>query len=85
MVIGGENAGYDVEVIDLKDENKTCSKPKDCPLKGYQVGAFVHGAPFVCEDKSKKDCYFYDAKQGTVHSIVVFLKQIQKLPILFAR
>ena len=64
MVVGGANGLNDVEVINLEDENSVCTKPKNIPLHGYSVGAFMNGTVYVCGDNSVPDCYFYDQIQG---------------------
>ena len=74
MVVGGRaSASYDVEVIDLDNENNECSKPANCPLREFSAGTFMNNAAFVCQDDNSKFCYIYDNKQGIVKTIFSFM------------
>ena len=71
MVVGGwrednVDADFDVEVIDLANQDSTCFKPRDIPLRHGSVGTFINsvGGAFVCADDDDKDCYIYKSSIG---------------------
>ena len=63
MVIGGDGAESDVEVIPLNGDG-FCSKPKDCPLRYVSVGTFIDDHAIVCQDYKRPECFIYDTVQG---------------------
>ena len=63
MVVGGNGALYDVEVLNLADDSSECFKPKNCPLARYSVGTFLNGRAMVCEEYQDKYCAVYDEIQ----------------------
>ena len=65
MVVGGRDdpAHFDVEVIDLSGNMRSCAKPADSPQPGYggMTGAYFKGFPTVCGGYSHvADCNQYD-------------------------
>ena len=79
MIVGGNGAVNDVEIIDLKDQNSACSKPKDCPLEQGSIGTFMDNAALVCEDDDSGQCFFYDNNKGRVmteHPMIHFKKAL---------
>ena len=67
MVVGGNNfpthsAYFDVELIDLSGQERTCRKPANYPGAAYgSVGAYFKDKAFVCGGYHDiSDCYYYN-------------------------
>ena len=64
MVVGGIPAAYDVEVIDLTGQKRTCSKLPNANLDVGSVGSFFNGRPTICGGstavKFVSSCYTFD-------------------------
>ena len=65
MVVGGypSSVGYDVELIDLTGQQRTCRKPDDFPggSKG-SVGTYLQDRALVCGGCCySSECYYYHA------------------------
>ena len=76
MVLGGNNARNDVEVIDLENANSVCKKPTSCPLDAFSVGTYIHETAFVCDDGFSSVCYVYNAAQGKAISTINHISSI---------
>ena len=74
MVVGGYGAEYDVEVIDLGDENQNCRKPANYPIEHASTGFFFDGQATVCGGgyPVTDSCYSFDfqVKQKTNYSFL---------------
>ena len=75
MVVGGEGAAYDVELIDLTRRGRTCRKPQDFPGARYgSVGVFFNGKAIVCGGETSTDpdnasrptskCFIYNPRSS---------------------
>ena len=64
MVVGGEGAEKDVEIVDLSGENRRCRKPKNYNIDSGSTGIFFNGHASVCGGNSPRRnvCYKYDAE-----------------------
>lgn len=66
MVVGGNGANYDVEVIDLSGQLRTCDKPPKTPsdVALGSTGAFYDGSVIICGGYyagiNSDKCYRYD-------------------------
>lgn len=62
MVLGGVNGGYDVELIDLTGQGRTCQKPDNYPaLPLGSAGAYFEEKVFVCGGfLATSVCYSYN-------------------------
>ena len=64
MVVGGDPsfaAFYDVELIDLSGQARTCRKPENIPQASRgSVGAYFAGRALVCGGVYISDCYYYN-------------------------
>ena len=67
MVVGGWDAEYDVEIVDLSGRNATCRKPADIPIKYASTGMYFDGRVMVCGGKvnsstttQTQECYQFD-------------------------
>ena len=78
MVVGGYPSYYDVEVINLSGDGKTCLKLANHPMKSGSVGMFFDGYPLVCGgsgatyDSHFKECYKYNAQVWDVCTAEVY-------------
>ena len=48
MVVGGREAEYTVQVVNLSGDGKTCTNPVNYPYQFGATGAYFNGHPFVC-------------------------------------
>lgn len=73
MVIGGINAEFKVEVIDLN--GKSCQSYPDFPIAKYSVGTFINDKALVCggftSKKLEKDCYSLSIKVWLYHLLLI--------------
>ena len=72
MVVGGfsypQNVDYDVELIDLSGQERTCRKPDDYPgAEKGSIGAYVQDRALVCggyfydgAPNYNSECYYYN-------------------------
>ena len=66
MIVGGEKAENDVEVVDLLSNERCNFKPADIPLQRGSSGIFMEGQAIVCESAGdmqypmSKKCYSYN-------------------------
>ena len=62
MVVGGRNAEFDVEIVDLLSDSACNLKPRDIGLRFGSVGAFVENEAAVCEgfDLTTNACTKYN-------------------------
>ena len=71
MVIGGfpGAAYYDVELIDLTGQGRTCRKPDDIPVGAYgAVAAFIDNRAISCSGYNSPyigECYEYNPSDGS--------------------
>lgn len=63
MVIGDHVTEYDVEVLNLSGDGKTCSKPANAPLRYGSTGVYFDGYPTICGGfGSVYDCFKYNVQ-----------------------
>ena len=69
LVTGGNSdSNYDVEVINLANDGKTCAKPPNYPNRQAHVGMYFDGYPMACggyitgSNIPRNDCYKYDVQ-----------------------
>jgi hypothetical protein len=48
MMVGGNGANYDVELVDLSGNNISCQKPNDFPFAYGSIGTFLQNQALVC-------------------------------------
>ena len=71
MVVGGRNgsANFDVEIIDLSGNMRSCAKPPNSPSPATQgmAGAYFKGYPTVCGGYPSfvDDCNQFDYQVST--------------------
>ena len=69
MVVGGhpDPAHYDVELIDMTNQGRTCRKPDNYPgSERGAVGAYIGGRVKVCGGYVETSaCYDYNPEDGT--------------------
>ena len=72
MLVGGDSPDveFDVEIIDLTNENRVCQKPINCPLFTRSSGIYKGDKPIICGgygNVSPQDgqfCYNYNRDQN---------------------
>ena len=69
MVVGGNLAENQVEIVDLSGLNLTCPDIPDHPVRYGSVGIFVNDAALVCggydgQTPHVGECYSYDNVVG---------------------
>ena len=64
MVVGGDNAERQVQVINLSGDGKTCTTPDLYPNEKGTTGAFINGKAMVCggviATSPTDECYSYN-------------------------
>ena len=68
MVVGGNSAENDVELVDLTGQGRNCEKPQNFPGGDHgTVGTFFKGKVIVCGGccTYTSDCYFYNSGNGS--------------------
>ena len=73
MIVGGANAGKDVEVINLK--GKSCSKPANFLVDWASMGTYFNGFPFICGGSGPRtsECYQYHLQVHLLKSILIIM------------
>lgn len=64
MVVGGIGADHEVEIIDLRGENKRCRSAAPSPTSHGSTGVYFDGYPTICGGQDSNACFQYNREVG---------------------
>ena len=77
MVGGFFDNEFDVEIVDLSNQNRTCPKPSNYPVEMGSVGTFINNEILICgggkycgESTVTFDCYTYDVDNDSWNATI---------------